>query len=126
MPAWLRTALAEAHWWDHIAPLLPGRQVVAIDLSGHGESGNRENYNARQWAREIVAVAADAVRGVMTVDTRFNDQAYPHRDKPSRVFASIARVNSSTAGRAALSRRARSPARRAYACALSHTSARKA
>lgn len=81
--------LSHAHWWDHIAPLLPGRQVVAIDLSGHGESGNRENYNARQWAREIVAVAADAVRGVITVDTRFNDQAYPHRDKPSRVFASI-------------------------------------
>ena len=36
---------AHARWWDHIAPLLaPGRRVVAIDLSGHGDSGRREKY----------------------------------------------------------------------------------
>ena len=34
---------AHARWWDHIAPLLAtGHMVVALDLSGHGDSGRRE------------------------------------------------------------------------------------
>ncbi len=52
---------AHARWWDHIAPLLAiGRQVVAIDLSGHGDSSARENYTLDCWADEVLAVAADA------------------------------------------------------------------
>ncbi len=52
---------AHAHWWDHIAPLLTqDRRVVAIDLSGHGDSGRRDDYSMDGWAREILAVAADA------------------------------------------------------------------
>jgi pimeloyl-ACP methyl ester carboxylesterase len=52
---------AHAHWWDHIAPLLAqNRRVVAIDLSGHGDSGRRDDYSLDTWAREILAVAADA------------------------------------------------------------------
>lgn len=52
---------AHAHWWSFIAPLLtPEYQVVAIDLSGHGESGRRETYPREQWAREVLAVADDA------------------------------------------------------------------
>jgi pimeloyl-ACP methyl ester carboxylesterase len=53
---------AHAHWWDHIGPLLatPGRRVVAIDLSGHGDSGRRADYSMDSWAREVLAVAADA------------------------------------------------------------------
>ena len=52
---------AHSRWWDHIAPLLAaGRRVAAIDLSGHGDSGRREGYNFDVWAREIMAVAADA------------------------------------------------------------------
>jgi len=52
---------AHAHWWDHIAPLLgQDRRVVAIDLSGHGDSGRRDVYSLDAWAREILAVAADA------------------------------------------------------------------
>jgi pimeloyl-ACP methyl ester carboxylesterase len=52
---------AQAHWWDHIAPLLAeGRRVVAIDLSGNGDSGRRDSYGFDPWAREIMAVAADA------------------------------------------------------------------
>lgn len=36
---------AHARWWDHIAPLLAtGRRVVAIDLSGHGDSGRNDKY----------------------------------------------------------------------------------
>jgi pimeloyl-ACP methyl ester carboxylesterase len=52
---------AHAHWWDHIAPFLsPACNVVAIDLSGHGDSGRRDRYPTSTWADEIVAVAEDA------------------------------------------------------------------
>ena len=50
-----------AHWWDHIGPLLAqDRRVLALNLSGHGDSGRREDYSLDAWAREILAVAADA------------------------------------------------------------------
>jgi pimeloyl-ACP methyl ester carboxylesterase len=49
---------AHSGWWDHVAPLLAvGRRVVALDLSGHGDSGRRQAYDLGQWAREVVAVA---------------------------------------------------------------------
>ncbi|MGZ8762609.1 MAG: alpha/beta fold hydrolase [Acidimicrobiia bacterium] len=49
---------AQAHWWDHVAPLLaPDCCVVALDLSGHGDSGRRDRYPTSTWADEIVAVA---------------------------------------------------------------------
>jgi pimeloyl-ACP methyl ester carboxylesterase len=52
---------AHAAWWDHIGPLLAaGRYVVALDLSGHGDSGRRESYSLDQWAAEILAVAESA------------------------------------------------------------------
>jgi pimeloyl-ACP methyl ester carboxylesterase len=52
---------AHSRWWDHIAPLLAvDRRVIALDLSGHGDSGRRESYTFDAWAREILAVAADA------------------------------------------------------------------
>jgi pimeloyl-ACP methyl ester carboxylesterase len=52
---------AHARWWDHIAPLLAtGRRVVAIDLSGHGDSGRNDKYTLDGWAREVMAAAADA------------------------------------------------------------------
>ncbi len=52
---------AHSRWWDHIAPLLAAdRRVIAIDLSGHGDSGRRESYTFDAWAREVLAVAADA------------------------------------------------------------------
>jgi pimeloyl-ACP methyl ester carboxylesterase len=48
---------AHAGWWDHIAPLLAtGRRVVAIDLSGHGDSGHRDEYTLDVWADEVTAV----------------------------------------------------------------------
>lgn len=50
---------AHARWWDHIAPLLTvGRRVLAVDLSGHGDSGRRDAYSLDGWAREVMAVAA--------------------------------------------------------------------
>jgi pimeloyl-ACP methyl ester carboxylesterase len=52
---------AHAHWWDHIAPLLMTECcVVAIDLSGHGDSGRRDRYPTSTWAKEVVEVAEHA------------------------------------------------------------------
>jgi pimeloyl-ACP methyl ester carboxylesterase len=52
---------AHARWWDHIAPLLArGRRVVALDLSGHGDSDRRDVYNLDFWAHEVLAVASAA------------------------------------------------------------------
>ena len=49
---------AHSGWWDHVAPLLTWHRVVALDLTGHGDSDRREVYDMRLWAREVVAVAA--------------------------------------------------------------------
>lgn len=52
---------AHARWWAPLAPMLSGeRRVVAIDLSGHGDSGWRDVYRAEQWADEVLAVVDDA------------------------------------------------------------------
>ncbi len=49
---------AHARWWDHVAPMLAGEYcVVALDLSGHGDSGRRDTYSMAAWAREVIAVA---------------------------------------------------------------------
>ncbi|NIA24372.1 MAG: alpha/beta fold hydrolase [Gammaproteobacteria bacterium] len=52
---------AHAHWWSHLAPLFTERwHVVALDLSGHGDSGRRSEYSREAWSHEVMAVAADA------------------------------------------------------------------
>jgi pimeloyl-ACP methyl ester carboxylesterase len=52
---------AHAHWWTHVAaPFARQYRVVALDLSGHGQSGWRQEYSLEQWAAEVVAVADDA------------------------------------------------------------------
>jgi pimeloyl-ACP methyl ester carboxylesterase len=108
--------LAHSRWWDHIAPLLFGYRVVALDLTGHGDSGHRDGYDMWQWSREILAVAdhaglerpivvghsmgggpaaaaaadfPDGVRGVITVDSRLFDDDFPARDKASRTYSSL-------------------------------------
>ncbi|MGV9849565.1 alpha/beta fold hydrolase [Streptomyces sp. NPDC003442] len=54
-------AAAHSRWWDHVGPLLvSGRRVVALDLSGHGDSGRRDAYGLEIWMREVLAVIADA------------------------------------------------------------------
>ena len=92
---------AHSGWWDHIAPLLAGYRVVAVDLSGHGDSGRRQVYDGHLWAQEVVAAAAAeqlhrplvvghsmggwvavtvavehaaAVSGVVVIDSPLNDQ----------------------------------------------------
>lgn len=53
---------AHSRWWDHVAPLLVegGRRVVALDLSGHGDSGRAPGYDLHRWAGEVLAVAREA------------------------------------------------------------------
>jgi pimeloyl-ACP methyl ester carboxylesterase len=52
---------AHAEWWSFLAPQLASQyHVVAPDLSGHGDSGRREEYPREVWAREVMVVATDA------------------------------------------------------------------
>ncbi|HEX7131273.1 MAG TPA: alpha/beta hydrolase [Iamia sp.] len=52
---------AHAHWWTHIAAAFADEyRVVAIDLSGHGDSGHRDVYRFEVWTDEVIAVAAAA------------------------------------------------------------------
>ena len=52
---------AHAHWWSFLAPQLTHQyHVVALDFSGHGDSGRREEYPREIWAEEVMAVTADA------------------------------------------------------------------
>lgn len=49
---------AQRQWWDHLAPLLQDAgRVVALDLSGHGDSQRRELYSLDDWSSEVLEVA---------------------------------------------------------------------
>jgi pimeloyl-ACP methyl ester carboxylesterase len=55
---------AHANWWRFIAPFFTkAYRVVAIDLSGMGDSGARDTYLPETWAREIGAVLEDSRLG---------------------------------------------------------------
>ena len=55
---------AHAHWWDHVAPfLIDDFTVVALDFSGHGESGHREHYTQEKHYAEILEVCNHAAGG---------------------------------------------------------------
>src|SRR5947207_4958124 len=52
---------AHAHWWSFLAPLLLQHySVIAVDLTGHGDSGRRDAYPRRTWAEEVVPVGEGA------------------------------------------------------------------
>ena len=49
---------AHAHWWTHVAATFASEfRVLAIDLSGHGDSDHRAEYVLEQWTDEVIAVA---------------------------------------------------------------------
>jgi len=49
---------AHAHWWTHVAARFSDRfRVLALDLSGHGNSQHRDRYSLEQWTEEVMAVA---------------------------------------------------------------------
>lgn len=55
---------AHANWWRFIAPFFVQQfRVAAIDLSGMGDSGRREEYTAALRAKEMRAVLLDADLG---------------------------------------------------------------
>jgi len=58
---------AHARWWSFIAPLLVTHNVVALDLSGHGDSGRRPVYVVETWADEVMACAEDSGMGARPV-----------------------------------------------------------
>jgi pimeloyl-ACP methyl ester carboxylesterase len=47
-----------AAWWEPVLPALIARQrVIALDLSGHGDSGRRPSgYTTPTWAQEVASV----------------------------------------------------------------------
>lgn len=52
---------AHAHWWTHVAATFAQEyRVVALDLSGHGDSDHRDAYSFERWSAEVLAVAGDA------------------------------------------------------------------
>lgn len=52
---------AHAHWWSHIAPsFLQDHDAVAVDLTGHGDSDRRPDYQLDTWCDEVAAVIHDA------------------------------------------------------------------
>lgn len=53
---------AHARWWSFLAPLIAQDHycVLALDLSGHGESDHRPSYDGDFWPHEILGVVADA------------------------------------------------------------------
>lgn len=55
---------ASARWWVRMAPALArDHHVVAVDLSGHGESDWREEYRFATWADEVLACGPATVVG---------------------------------------------------------------
>ena len=49
---------AHAHWWNHLAAAFADDfRVLALDLSGHGDSDHRDSYDIEQWTEEVIAVA---------------------------------------------------------------------
>ena len=52
---------AHAQWWAFLAPMLTAtHDVIAVDLAGHGDSDWRRQYSLEQWARDVMAVIAEA------------------------------------------------------------------
>ncbi len=60
---------AHAGWWEPVLGALSARQrVVAIDLSGHGDSGHRPGgYPSRIWVTEVAALLHEVVDGPAAV-----------------------------------------------------------
>lgn len=46
---------AHARWWDAVAPHLTTGPVLALDLSGHGDSDHRPSYTRELWVEEVRA-----------------------------------------------------------------------
>lgn len=60
--------LGHAHWWDFMAPFFLDRyRVVALDLSGMGDSEHRDSYGALRYARDILGAIKQVKIAPVTV-----------------------------------------------------------
>lgn len=57
---------AQMGWWDAVIKELGGHRVIALDLSGNGDSGWREQYTGELWAQETLEIA-ERVAGARVV-----------------------------------------------------------
>lgn len=72
---------AHAHWWTHLAATFAeGFRVVALDLSGHGDSGHRDAYDIEQWTEEVMAAARAGHRRQAGGDRSLDGRVRHHRD----------------------------------------------
>jgi pimeloyl-ACP methyl ester carboxylesterase len=55
---------AHTAWWHHtVRWLADAYDVVAVDLSGHGESGHRSDYDLGTWSREVLGIVDEVCGG---------------------------------------------------------------
>ncbi len=56
---------ANWHWWQAAAEgmIRSGHRVLALDLSGHGDSARRRTYGPELWAEEVAALIALRTNG---------------------------------------------------------------
>jgi pimeloyl-ACP methyl ester carboxylesterase len=63
---------ANSSWWfDTVAALGPRQRIVAMDLSGHGDSDPREDYSATRWADEAEGVLENVAGASVVVAHSF-------------------------------------------------------
>ncbi len=69
--AFVHGSNAHLEWWRFVAPFLADQfRVVALDLSGNGDSGWRDRYTGRNFADEVWAVCQAAELGRASVRRR--------------------------------------------------------
>jgi hypothetical protein len=51
-----------APWWSSVARLLPGRDIIAVDLPGHGLSPPTDEWQIEPMGRSIAALTARCMR----------------------------------------------------------------
>ncbi|WP_278312416.1 alpha/beta fold hydrolase [Lolliginicoccus levis] len=91
-------AAANAHWWDHIGPsLAQDRRVIALSLSGHGDSGRRPSYSYAAWAREVAALLDGCDRPIVVAHSMGGRVAY-HLAGTGHGLGGIAFVDTGFAG----------------------------
>lgn len=58
---------AHAHWWDMVAPFFTERyRVIALDLSGMGDSGHRDHYSPHCHTDDIIRLVEHLGAGPVT------------------------------------------------------------
>ena len=89
---------ANSAWWDHIAPHLTGdRRVVAMELSGHGDSDRRPHYDYPLWIEEVRTIVEemDADGRAMVVGHSFGGAvALATQLEHPQLFSSVVTVDS--------------------------------